>query len=71
MLLNIPNIIWPFAALAVLIIFIVKIYIAYIFYTIAVEKGYDEVKFFFFPFLFGLIGYLMVVALPDRNFAED
>lgn len=41
--------------------------IASVFRRIAAEKGFDEAKFFWCPFLLGLIGYMMVIALPDRK----
>lgn len=37
------------------------------FHRCAIDKGYEERRFFWFPFFFGLIGYLMVIALPDRG----
>lgn len=36
------------------------------FYKVAVMKGYDEGKYLWIPFFFGVAGYLLVVALPDR-----
>ena len=37
------------------------------FRDIAREKGYDEGKYFWWTFLLGLVGMLMVIALPDRG----
>ena len=37
------------------------------FHIIAQEKGYSERKYLWYCFLFGIIGYLMVIALPDRG----
>ena len=37
------------------------------FSSIAVEKGHDGTKYFWYTFLLGIMGALMVVALPDRN----
>lgn len=34
---------------------------------IANEKGYPNKKYFWWTFLFGLVGILMVIALPDRR----
>lgn len=42
-------------------------YLANCFYDIACEKGFYERRYFWIPFLLGLVGYLMVVALPDRK----
>lgn len=53
------------------ILFIVALVISYViateFSTIAQQKGYDERKYFWFCFLFGIAGYLMVVALPKKE----
>ena len=37
------------------------------FYKVAQEKGYSEKKYLWLPFLLGMIGYLLVIALPDRG----
>ena len=37
------------------------------FYKAAQAKGYSEKKYLWLPFLLGIIGYLLVVALPDRG----
>ena len=42
-------------------------YIANCFYEIACMKGFHDKCYFWLPFLFGIVGYLLVVALPDRN----
>lgn len=41
--------------------------IAWEFRKIAVIKGWNSIKYFFFAFFFTLIGYLMILALPDRG----
>ena len=41
------------------------------FYKTAVMKGWAHKKYFFFPFLLPVIGYLLVIALPDRGSAAD
>ncbi len=45
----------------------VNILISNEFKQIANYKGYEEPKIFWYCFLFGLVGYLMVIALPDRE----
>lgn len=42
-------------------------YIANCFYEIACMKGFYEKCYFWVPFLLGIVGYLLVVALPDRK----
>ncbi len=37
------------------------------FAAIASEKGYDDAKYFWYPFLLGIIGMLIIIALPDRG----
>ena len=49
----------------------INAYIAGCFADIAAEKGFEERKYFWIPFLFGIIGYLMVIALPDRLNLSD
>ena len=56
------------------IIVLGSIIVLYINYAIANEfqiaakdKGYPERKYFWYCFFFGIIGYLMVIALPDHS----
>lgn len=51
------------AAVAVWILWLV----AKEFYAAAKAKGYSEKKYLWICFLLGVIGYLLVVALPDRG----
>lgn len=37
------------------------------FYKAAQAKGYSEKKYLWLPFLLGVVGYLLVIALPDRG----
>lgn len=37
------------------------------FYNVAQAKGYSEKKYLWLPFWLGIIGYLLVIALPDRG----
>ena len=36
------------------------------FYEVAKKKGHKEIKYFWLSFFFGISGYLLVIALPDR-----
>lgn len=42
-------------------------YIADQFKNVAEEKGYYGGRYFWFPFLLGLIGCVYIAALPDRG----
>lgn len=42
-------------------------YLANCFYDIACEKGFYDRRYFWISFLLGIVGYLMVIALPDRK----
>jgi hypothetical protein len=42
-------------------------YVANTFYDIACGKGWYERKFYWLSFLLGIVGWLAVTALPDRN----
>ncbi|MBQ9685907.1 MAG: hypothetical protein IJV41_05060 [Oscillospiraceae bacterium] len=37
------------------------------FYKIAEDKGYHGRKYFWWAFLLPLVGYLLIVAMPDRG----
>lgn len=54
-----------------IVIFLIILAIQYVtakkFLEIAYMKGYDDSSYFWYCFLFGIAGYLMVVALPNRN----
>lgn len=46
-------------------------YIASEFYLAAIRKGYNEKKYFWIPFLFGIAGWLLIVALPVKEYPEE
>lgn len=57
-----------FASILVLIIFIiVQIKISNEFYSIAYEKGYRDRKYFWYCFFLTAVGYLLVIALPNKE----
>ena len=56
---------------AVMVITVINYIIADYFYEIACEKGFSERRFFWVPFLLGIVGYLMVTALPDRAISSE
>lgn len=53
--------------LAIAFVLLIDYLIAKEFYNIAQEKGYTSQKYLWLPFLLGLVGYLLVIALPDRK----
>lgn len=53
-------------ALTALILYI-NYLIAREFYLAAYDKGYTSKKYLWIPFLLGMIGYILVIALPDRG----
>lgn len=54
-----------------LVLLILSIWIDYLvakeFCVAAKLKGYSEKKYFWICFLLGLVGYLLIIALPDRG----
>lgn len=62
---------WVVFALAALFLICIRILFALEFYYIARDKGYMALRYFFMPFLFGKSGYMIIIALPDRNRNED
>lgn len=56
------------ASVAVLAVLIALQYVvSKEFYSAAVLKGYNEKKYFWYGFFFGAVGYLLIIALPNRN----
>ena len=53
--------------IGIVIALILAHYIAKQFHAVATDKGYPEKKYYHICFWLGLIGYLLVIALPDRN----
>lgn len=53
--------------ISVLIWVVISSLIANQFYEIAKMKGYSESKYWHFCFWLGMPGYLIVIALPDKN----
>lgn len=45
----------------------ISFFLANQFYEVAIEKGYDDRKYYWFCFLLGLAGWILVCALPDRG----
>ncbi len=41
------------------------------FYSIAIAKGYNSKKYLWYCFFLGIVGYLMVIAIPDENILKQ
>lgn len=52
--------------LMVTIFLVIDILISLEFHKVAIEKGYSRMKYFWMCFFLGIVGYLLVIALPDR-----
>ena len=60
------------AVVLLLIVFIlINSLIAGCFYDVAKEKGFSRKCYFWIPFFFGFIGYILVLALPDRGNSQQ
>lgn len=57
--------------LIVLVYFVLASIIAGWFSEVAREKGYSSPKYFWICFFMGLVGQLLVIALPDRGRGVD
>lgn len=59
------------ALLACCVMLLFAWYMAEQFYTVAKMKGHSERKYFWIPFWLGILGYMLVIALPDRGCTEQ
>lgn len=53
--------------IAGIVYLVIDYFIANEFYKAAAEKGYDDEKYLWLSFFLGAVGWLLVVALPDRG----
>lgn len=58
-------------AVSILITLAVRLIIAGEMELIARDKGYEQKRWFWYCFFFGIVGVLMVCALPDRGSREN
>lgn len=56
-----------FVFLGIVIGIVIAFIVASEFASTANEKGYDGTKYFWYTLFLGIVGALMVIALPDRN----
>lgn len=60
----------PLSTLLLLIPFfaiLIRYFVAKWFFEAAIDKGYQDKKYFWICFLFGFTGQLLVVALPNKR----
>lgn len=55
------------AALILWLLVKLNCFIAESFYNAAKLKGFSEKRYFWLPFWLGIVGYLLVAALPDKS----
>lgn len=69
------NINEPVAAIVALVVMLVVLIIALVIWfkicknmsRIAADKGYTERRWFHYCFWLGMVGFLMIIAMPDKN----
>ena len=55
---------------AAIVVLIVQFFFAVVFGGIAEDKGYSQTGYFWICFLFGVTGYCLVAALPDKKLRD-
>lgn len=50
---------------------VISWFLAQEFYKAAIMKGWNSKKYFWLSFFFGIAGYLLVIALPDRGAVQQ
>lgn len=53
--------------IAVAIMLLLDLYFASLFFTMAVDKGYTESTYLIIAYIFTFVGYLLIIAMPDKN----
>ena len=56
-----------FSLYAVIVVFVIAWFAAKEFYKLAEDKGYHSKKYFWWAFLVPVVGYLLIVAMPDKG----
>lgn len=51
--------------------FVIWFFVSREFYRAAEMKGYEEIRYFVITFLLGIVGILLIIALPDRSRADE
>lgn len=64
-----PDFVTLIVAVAAFWMFI-SFFVAEEFFKVAKMKGYSEVKYFWISFFLGIIGYLLIIALPHNQCNE-
>ena len=61
---------WLISVALIVAAIVVYVLITNAFANCAQEKGYQRIKYFWICFFFGMIGYVVVAALPDKVLNE-
>ena len=59
-----------FVVSIIIFVFSTRLFFAFEFGEISKLKGYSERKYFWYSFIFGVVGYLIVIALPCKIVVE-
>ena len=59
-----------FVVSTIIFVFSTRLLFAFEFEEISKLKGYSERKYFWYSFIFGMVGYLVVIALPCKIVVE-
>lgn len=59
------------AVVGAILVLYIEYKLAEQFYHAAYLKGYSERKYLWICFFFNIVGYLLVIALPDRNASSE
>lgn len=61
---------WALIIFGIIVVLIIWFFVSQEFYNVAVMKGYPQKKYFFITFFFGIIGALLIIALPNQGSIE-
>lgn len=57
--------------LIVAAVLVIDWFVAKEFYRISCDKGYPEQKYLWIAFLLGIIGYILIAAMPNKNKTDN
>lgn len=53
--------------ISIIVSIVIDYFVAKRFYSIAIQKGFEDKAYFWYSFILLPVGYLMVIALPDHS----